>query len=364
MRKIIAPLQKHIVPLIERLRAGLEWLIAGMFRALRWANSLDLPLSQLQWILLFYVVFGAAYLLATPVFEANDEIWHFGVIRHLRTTGSLPVQVFDGRDTIYQEHGSQPPLYYGLVTVLTLPFNMDDADDFGRLNPHVNSGEPDSFGNKNRIVRDESQTLFRGTGLVVFIARVLGLALGAGTIVFVFKIGELIAPQRPTVALVTAAITGLNPMFIFVSASVNNDSLAMALNGALILLLLRTLRDGFSLRHTAAIALLFALTCLTKLTSLVLLPVLIGVALLVLSQNAGSPRAGDLLLLACAVLAADQRVVVRAQRSVVRRTLWRRHDGQYRRVRAAWNSIWSISWPNFRASACHTGEFSARSTSS
>ena len=281
MRKIIAPLQKHIVPLIERLRAGLEWLIAGMFRALRWANSLDLPLSQLQWILLFYVVFGAAYLLATPVFEANDEIWHFGVIRHLRTTGSLPVQVFDGRDTIYQEHGSQPPLYYGLVTVLTLPFNMDDADDFGRLNPHVNSGEPDSFGNKNRIVRDESQTLFRGTGLVVFIARVLGLALGAGTIVFVFKIGELIAPQRPTVALVTAAITGLNPMFIFVSASVNNDSLAMALNGALILLLLRTLRDGFSLRHTAAIALLFALTCLTKLTSLVLLPVLIGVALLV-----------------------------------------------------------------------------------
>lgn len=280
MRKITAPLQKHIVPLIQRLRAGLEWLIAGIFRVLRWANSLDLPLSHLQWILLFYVGFGTAYLLATPVFEANDEIWHFGVIRHLRATGSLPVQVFDGRDTIYQEHGSQPPLYYGLVAVLTLPLNMDDADDFGRLNPHVNSGEPDSFGNKNRIVRDGSQTLLRDTGLVVFIARVLGLALGAGTIVFVFKIGELIAPQRPTVALVAAAITGLNPMFIFVSASVNNDSLAMALNGALILLMLRTLRDGFSLRHTAAIALLFALTCLTKLTSLVLLPVLIGVALL------------------------------------------------------------------------------------
>ena len=89
MRKITAPLQKHIVPLIQRLRAGLEWLIAGIFRVLRWANSLDLPLSHLQWILLFYVGFGTAYLLATPVFEANDEIWHFGVIRHLRAHWKL-----------------------------------------------------------------------------------------------------------------------------------------------------------------------------------------------------------------------------------------------------------------------------------
>ena len=74
-------------------------------------------------------------------------------------------------------------------------------------------------------------------------------------------------------------------MFIFVSASVNNDSLAMILNGALIWLILRTLRDGFTLRYTFALALLFAFTSLTKLTGLVLLPVMLGVALVVFRKT-------------------------------------------------------------------------------
>ena len=74
-------------------------------------------------------------------------------------------------------------------------------------------------------------------------------------------------------------------MFIFVTASVNNDALAMILNGALIWLLLRTLRDGFSLRYTLALALLFATSSLTKLTGLVLLPVLLGVAFFVFRKT-------------------------------------------------------------------------------
>ena len=66
-------------------------------------------------------MFGAIYALATPVFEANEEIWHFGYVEHLRQTGSLPHQVFDGRDTIYRQHGSQPPLYYSLMAIATAP---------------------------------------------------------------------------------------------------------------------------------------------------------------------------------------------------------------------------------------------------
>ena len=92
-----------------------------------------------------------------------------------------------------------------------------------------------------------------------------------------------------------AAITGLNPMFIFVSASVNNDSLAMILNSALIWLTLRTLRDGFTLRRTLAMALLFAVTSVTKLTGLVLLPVMLMAALIVFRKT--QDRRGLLLFL-------------------------------------------------------------------
>ena len=130
--------------------------------------------------------------------------------------------------------------------------------------------------------------------------RAIGLALGAATIVSVYKIGELVAPQRPTVAFVAAAFTGLNPMFIFVCASVNNDSLSMLLNGAIVLLMLRTLRDGFTLRYTIVIALLFALTSLTKLTGLVLLPVLFGAALFAFRKK--KDRRGLLLFLYLLVL--------------------------------------------------------------
>ena len=282
-------------------QAGLAWLLALALRLWRIADAIDIPLSPLQWALSFYLVFGAFYLFATPVFEANDEIWHFGYIQHLRQHGSLPAQVFDGADTLYRQHGSQPPLYYLLAASLTSPISLDDAESYRQLNPHARLNQPEAFGNKNLVMRAEGQSLLRGTGLAVLLLRGLGLGLGAATVALIYKIGELVAPQRTTVAFVAAAITALNPMFIFVTASVSNDSLAMALNGLVVLLLLRTLRDGFRLRIGLALALAFGLACLTKVASLALLPALLGVCFFV--QRKRKDRRGCLIFL-CSVAIA------------------------------------------------------------
>ncbi len=275
MRAQLQAFTRPVLPLIDRLQDYASRVIKLVAQAWKWLNSLDIPLNPLQWILLLYVIFGLGYTAATPAFEANDELWHFGFVQYLRETGNLPIQVFDGNETVYAHHGSQPPLYYAAMALLTSPFEIDDIDEYRRLNPHVRTGQPNAFGNKNLIVHEDSLSFFQGTGLVVLLVRLFGLALGAGTVVLVYKISEFIAPQRPTVAFVAAALTGLNPMFIFVSASVSNDSLAMILNGGLILLMLRCLRDGFRLKQSLLIALLFALTSITKVTSLVLLPVLL-----------------------------------------------------------------------------------------
>lgn len=285
MQERIVQISQRLIPLLDRMMVGLEWFLKQIIRVWTWLNSIDIPLSPLQWILLFYVIFGTLYTFSTPVFEANEEIWHFGVIQYIRETGQLPIQQFDGTDTIYQQHGSQPPLYYGLMALVTSPLSIDDADDYRVLNPHVRYGQPDSFGNKNFVLRDESLSLFAGTGLTVLVIRIIGLVVGMVTIVTVYEIGKYIAPQRPTVAFVAAALTGLNPMFIFVSSSVNNDVLAMALNGVIVLLMLRTLRDGFNVRYSLIIALLLALTSITKLTSIVLTPVLIGVGYFTYRKN-------------------------------------------------------------------------------
>ncbi len=263
--------------------------------AWRWLDSLNIPLSPLQWVLGFYAIFGMLYLLATPVLEASDEIWHFGYVQHVRATGSLPAQDLSQRDTLYRQHGSQPPLYYLAIAAITSPFSLEDAAQLRQLNPHVLADAPGAYGNKNLVVHEEDSPQLAGASFAVLLARGVGLALGVGTIVFIYRIGALIAPQRPTVAFVAAAITGLNPMFIFVSASVNNDSLAMCLNGALVFLLLRTLRNGFSARASLVLALLFALACLTKVTSLILLPVIVAAALLVFRKT--GDRRGLLILL-------------------------------------------------------------------
>ena len=281
MRKRIQQWSHRIHPLTARLRFGRERLIKGIRRGWLWLNALDIPLSPIQWILLFYILLGIGYMTATPVFEANDEIWHFGYLQHLRQTGSLPRQQPDGGETLYRQHGSQPPLYYGLMALLTSPLPIDDADAYRQLNPYVIASQPDSFGNKNLTLRDDSRSMLTGTGLVVMVIRSLGLAMGAGTIAIIHKISAYIAPQRPIVALVAAAITAFNPMFIFVTASVSNDSLAMILNAALVLLMLRTLRDHFNLRISLAIGLLFGLTSITKLTAIVLWPALIGLGIFV-----------------------------------------------------------------------------------
>ncbi len=279
MQERIIKLTQRLLPLLDRFFTGLEWFVKQIIRVWVWFNSLNIPLTPLQWILLFYVIFGIAYTTSTPVFEANDEIWHFGYVQYVRETGEIPVQVFDGTETVYEQHGSQPPLYYGLMALLTSPFPIDDVGDYRTLNPHVTRDQPDSFGNKNLVIHDESRPMFEGTSLAVHIIRVIGLVLGAVTIFTVYEISRFIAPHRPTVAFVATALTGLNPMFIFVSASVNNDTLAMTLNGIIILLMLRTMRDGFDIRKTMIIAFILGLTAITKLTSLVLVPVLIGAGL-------------------------------------------------------------------------------------
>ena len=285
----------YVGGLRRELTRALRIALALLGAVWRWLDSLDIPLSPLQWALCFYAAFGVIYLFSTPVMEASDEIWHFGYVLHLRETGELPVQDLSQRDTFYGQHGSQPPLYYWAMATVTAPFDLDKAAQYRQLNPHVLSGKPAAYGNKNLVLRDDGMDWLDGASLAALAARGVGLALGALTIAFIYRIGALMAPQRPTVAFVAAAITGLNPMFIFVCASVNNDSLAMCLNAALVWLALRMLRNGFSYGGSLTLALLFALACLTKVTSLLLLPALIFAALLAYRKSRDRRALGILL---------------------------------------------------------------------
>ena len=238
----------------------------------------------LVWLLIAFLLGSLAYLWATPPLEASDELWHFGLVDHIANTGELPVQVADV-DTAWEQEGSQPPLYYLIGALLVEPINRGDFDLTRQPNPHTQAGIPGAVGNKNLVLHASVHPPPTGTALAVYLLRLFGIACGVVTITAVYRVTRLIAPERRAVALLAAGLTAFNPMFLFISASVNNDVLVTALTSLALWQTFALLRDGFTRRRSFALALLIALASLTKLSGLVLVPVVIVAALWVARRD-------------------------------------------------------------------------------
>src|SRR3972149_2073100 len=100
-----------------------------------------LHLRTIQIILAGYVILGAIYSLATPIFEASDEVSHYAVIQYVAEEARLPVQQ-PGVKTAWEQEGSQPPLYYLLMALATKWIDTRDANDRMYPNPHAAPGDP------------------------------------------------------------------------------------------------------------------------------------------------------------------------------------------------------------------------------
>ncbi|MCO5182420.1 MAG: glycosyltransferase family 39 protein [Anaerolineae bacterium] len=207
-----------------------------------------LPVSQRHWqALLAIVVFaflalGVVYAWATPPLEASDEYKHYPVVQHIQTTGELVILDADNPGRWLQE-GAQPPLYYLMMAALTADIDTSDLPVVHQRNPHAFVGDPNQIHNKNLIIHNPDRQAFPGSGsiLAVNVIRLASLLLGAGTIVVTAHLGRLLFSAR--VGLLAAALTAFNPMFLFVHAAVNNDSLAIFLGSLGIWLLVRLWRQ-------------------------------------------------------------------------------------------------------------------------
>jgi 4-amino-4-deoxy-L-arabinose transferase-like glycosyltransferase len=231
--------------------------------------------------LVAFVLLGLLYAYAVPIWESPDEWNHFGMAHFINLTGGLAVQEVGKPNPYgYGQQGSQPPLYYIVAAALIAPFDRSDYDAVLLRNPHAIIGKPAETGNKNSMLHDQLYPPpLHGTALAVYVVRLFSLALGAVTVAAVYASARLLAPERPGVALLAAGLTAFNPQFIFISASVNNDNLVTALSSVTVWQMLVMLRDGFSTRRSFLLGMLIALASLSKLSGLILLPV-VGLAAL------------------------------------------------------------------------------------
>lgn len=178
--------------------------------------------------MIVYFGLGVVYALATPPLEASDEYKHYPVVQFIQNTHTLPIldPANPGR---WLQEGAQPPLYYVLMAALTSGLDTRDLPDIHQLNHHAFIGDPNQIHNKNLILHEPAREQFPGQGSIraIYIIRLLSLGLGVGTLWFVAHLGARLF--NPTIGLLAAMLTAFNPMFLFVSAAVNNDSLAILL---------------------------------------------------------------------------------------------------------------------------------------
>lgn len=222
------------------------------------------------------------YSLATPLFEASDELWHYPLVQHLATTASLPVQQPGQTDdnAPWRQEGSQPPLYYAVAALLTSPIDTSNWRDIRRLNPHADMGRPKTDGNANAVLHTAAENFpWARAALAVRLARFVSVILSTLTVYFTYLFaGELFPRSNASSSITTwlrlgtVFFTACVPMFAFISGSVNNDNAAAMFATLGLWLALRMARRGdLSVRRALICAVVTSAAALSKSSTLGLL---------------------------------------------------------------------------------------------
>ena len=236
--------------------------------------------AALALLILAFVCLGVMYSVATPIFEASDELWHYPVIHHLARGGGLPVQDSNSVQ-LWRQEGSQPPLYYALGALLTAWIDTSDLPQVRQLNPHADIGVLTADGNVNMVVHTERERFpYHGTTLAVHIVRWMSVLMGAVTVWFTYLIARAVfvaevgksSPAQYDTALLAAALVAFNPMFLFISGSVNNDNLVVMLSTLALYLLARLDEGSLRFSRLVPLGLVIGLAVLSKVNALALIP--------------------------------------------------------------------------------------------
>ena len=247
--------------------------------------------------LLLFSLLGFWFSMIVPPFETPDEHFHYGFTRHLAQGNGLPVQSSEITGP-WEQEGSQAPLYYMLVGWLTGGIDQSDFAQFNRQNERANIGDPQSPGNKNYMLysarrscllrctesalQPKPRPLTR-TNLALHIGRWFSLFLGAVTLCSLYATAKLAFPQRPLIQIVALFSAATLPQFVFISASLSNDSLIIATSALVIYWLARLLsidpQKQPSTIDWLILGLLLGVAALSKLQGLGLWPLAALVAL-------------------------------------------------------------------------------------
>ena len=236
-------------------------------------------------LLVAYLALAVGYSLATPIYESTDELRHVRYVRHIATYRELPVQ----RAGAPRAQSHHPPLYYAFGALLSGWVDVEQDVYYQPLENPFWAYRYWEVGNDNKnqyVHRSDEAFPFRGVVLLVYVVRWMTVLIGAGGVWLTYQIGREIFPEQPALALGGAGLVAFNPQFLHLSGSVSNDVPAALCGAAVLLLCVRVIREGPSVRKDVTLGILFGLALLTKFHLLALVvPMAVAYLLRVGSQG-------------------------------------------------------------------------------
>jgi hypothetical protein len=228
--------------------------------------------------------FGLMWALVVPPFETPDETSHFAYTESLVERQSLPGDVHRAEFSTAQTVADRADGATRAKDYLAAIAPSWSAAGFARYQAAARRGLPASDGGGTNPAENNPPLyyVYSSVGYLagsggnefdrLYDTRIWSVLLLLATTVAAWLLAGEVFGRRRLVQLACAAVTGLVPMEVFISSSVNPDALLFTLWGLALWLGARVLLRGYRRRDAVALCLVTAAAVLTKATSYALVP--------------------------------------------------------------------------------------------
>jgi hypothetical protein len=249
---------------------------------------------------------GAAWSIITPPFQGRDEPAHFAYVQLLAETGTLPHTVASEQsgyspeealvlEGLRQEEIKLSPEIPAISSMSEQRTLMRDINEglsrVGSGEVGVATSEPPLY----YAIETIPYAMGAGNTLAQLeLMRLAGALLAAITALLTFFFLREVLPGVPWAATVGAACVAVQPLFGFMSGTLNPDTMLYAVSAAVFLCLARGFRRGLTRNLAVATGVLIAAGFLTKLNFVGLAPGVFAGLLLLGVREARSRGRGAL----------------------------------------------------------------------
>jgi hypothetical protein len=231
------------------------------------------------WLYVLVALNGAAWALITPAFQAPDEVDHFAYVQALVERGQKPTPYPQSKRQRWSTAENDALLGNAMITDhqagdSRAPWLAADLHRYVQLQ-HEKGVDPSNGGGYDAtsgygplyylavapgyVIASGSSTFSQLT-----LARLFSVLIGALVAVFTYLLVRELAPRTQWLAILAGLLVGFQPMFSFLSGSVNNDIGIDAGAAAVAYLLVRLLRRGIVWQTTLPLGLLLGLLPFVK----------------------------------------------------------------------------------------------------